>query len=109
LDAAKVGVLASQGLATVKVYEKPKIAVLPTGEEVIAAGKKLKPGQLYDINSHTIAALVSAQGGTPVKINIAGDKKEELRAANQRRVKKRYYRAFRRVIRRRAGSAGGCD
>jgi molybdenum cofactor synthesis domain-containing protein len=81
LDAAKVGVLASQGLATVKVYEKPKIAVLPTGEEVIAAGKKLKAGQLYDINSHTIAALVSAQGGTPVKINIAGDKKEELRAA----------------------------
>jgi molybdopterin molybdotransferase len=81
LDAAKIGVLASQGLSSVKVYEKPKIAVLPTGEEVIAAGKKLKPGQLYDINSHTIAALVSASGGTPVKINIAGDKKEELRAA----------------------------
>jgi len=57
LDAAKVGVLASQGLSRVKVYEKPKVAVLPTGEEVIAAGKKLKPGQLYDINSHTIAAL----------------------------------------------------
>jgi molybdenum cofactor synthesis domain-containing protein len=81
LDAAKVGVLASQGLSSVKVYEKPQVAVLPTGEEVIAAGKKLKPGQLYDINSHTIAALVSANGGTPLKIGIAGDKKEELRVA----------------------------
>jgi molybdenum cofactor synthesis domain-containing protein len=87
LDAAKVGVLASQGLSSVKVYEKPKIAVLPTGEEVIAAGKKLKPGQLYDINSHTIAALVSTHGGTPVKINIAGDKKEELRAAIKEALK----------------------
>jgi molybdenum cofactor synthesis domain-containing protein len=87
LDAAKVGVLASQGLSSVNVYEKPKIAVLPTGEEVIAAGKKLKPGQLYDINSHTIAALVGAHGGTPVKINIAGDKKEELRAAIKEALK----------------------
>jgi molybdenum cofactor synthesis domain-containing protein len=87
LDAAKVGVLASQGLSSVNVDEKPKIAVLPTGEEVIAAGKKLKPGQLYDINSHTIAALVGAHGGTPVKINIAGDKKEELRAAIKEALK----------------------
>jgi molybdenum cofactor synthesis domain-containing protein len=87
LDAAKVGVLASQGLSSVNVYEKPKIAILPTGEEVIAAGKKLKPGQLFDINSHTIAALVGAHGGTPVKINIAGDKKEELRAAIKEALK----------------------
>jgi molybdenum cofactor synthesis domain-containing protein len=87
LDAAKVGVLASQGLSSVKVYEKPGVAVLPTGEEVIAAGKKLKPGQLYDINSHTIAALVSVHGGTPVKISITGDKKEELRAAIKEALK----------------------
>ena len=82
-----MGVLASQGLSKVKVYEKPKIAILPTGEEVIAAGKKLKPGQLYDINSHTIAALVGVHGGAPVKINIAGDKKEELRAAIKEALK----------------------
>jgi molybdopterin molybdotransferase len=80
LDAGKVGVLASQGLVKVKVYEKPRIAVLPTGEEVVPVGKKLKPGQLYDINSHTISSLVSINGGTPVRIGIAGDKAEELRA-----------------------------
>ena len=80
LDAGKVGVLASQGLSRVKVFQKPKIAVIPTGEEVVPAGKKLQPGQLYDINSHTISALVSASGGVPVNIAIAGDKPEELRA-----------------------------
>ena len=87
LDAAKVGVLASQGLSSVNVYEKPKIAVLPTGEEVIAAGKKLKPGQLFDINSHTISALVSAGGGTPVRIGIAGDNLEDLRTAMKAALK----------------------
>ncbi len=74
LDAGKVGVLASQGLTKVKVYNKPEIAVLTTGEEVVAVGKQLKSGQLYDINSHTISSLVSTTGGIPVKIGIAGDK-----------------------------------
>ena len=87
LDAGKVGVIASQGLSKVKVYEKPRIAIIPTGEEVVQAGKKLLPGQLYDINSHTISALVSASGGIPVRINIAGDKAEELRAAVKEALK----------------------
>ena len=87
LDAGKVGVLASQGLSRVKVFDKPKIAILPTGEEVVPVGKKLKTAQLYDINSHTISALVSANGGTPVRIGIAGDKTEELRAAIKEALK----------------------
>lgn len=87
LDAGKVGVLASQGLSRVKVFQKPKIAVIPTGEEVVPAGKKLQPGQLYDINSHTISALVSASGGVPVNIAIAGDKPEELRATIKEALK----------------------
>ena len=87
LDAGKVGVLASQGLSRVKVYQKPKIAIIPTGEEVVASGNKLKPGQLFDINSHTISALVSSSGGTPVKISIAGDKPDELRATIKEALK----------------------
>jgi molybdopterin molybdotransferase len=87
LDAGKVGVLASQGLTKVKVYEKPRIAVLPTGEEVVPVGKKLETGQLYDINSHTISSLVSSNGGIPVKIGIAGDKTEELRATIKEALK----------------------
>lgn len=87
LDAGKIGVLASQGLTKVAVYEKPRVAVLPTGEEVVAGGKKLQPGQLYDINSHTIAAVVSDNGGVPVRVGIAGDKIEELRAIIKQALK----------------------
>jgi molybdenum cofactor synthesis domain-containing protein len=87
LDAGKIGVIASQGLTRVSVYEKPKIAVLPTGEEVVPGGKKLKPGQLYDINSHTIASVVNVNGGTPVRIGIAGDTMEELKATIREALK----------------------
>jgi molybdopterin molybdotransferase len=87
LDAGKIGVIASQGLTKVTVYKKPKIAVLPTGEEVVPGGKKLKTGQLYDINSHTIASVVGVNGGIPVKIGIAGDTMEELKATIKEALK----------------------
>ncbi|MDP2920062.1 MAG: molybdopterin-binding protein [Dehalococcoidia bacterium] len=87
LDAGKIGVLASQGLTGVMVYEKPNVAVLPTGEEVVPGGKKLKPGQLYDINSHTISAVVSTNGGKPVRVGIAGDTIESLKKTIQEALK----------------------
>jgi len=80
LDAGKIGVLASQGITQVKVYEKPKVAVLPSGEEVVPLGRKLKRGQVYDINSHTIASVVRANGGIPVVFKVVGDKAEEIKA-----------------------------
>ncbi|MBN2076321.1 MAG: molybdopterin molybdotransferase MoeA [Dehalococcoidales bacterium] len=79
LDAGKVGVLASQGLEKVKVYIKPRVAVMPSGEEVVELGKKLKPGQLYDINSYTILSVVNENGGIPVRPGIIGDTVEEIR------------------------------
>jgi molybdopterin molybdotransferase len=79
LDPGKIGVLASHGLLEVKVYQKPTVAIVPTGEEVIPAGKKLKLGQLYDINSHTISALVKDNGCVPVHIGISGDSIEQLK------------------------------
>jgi len=80
LEPGRVGVLASQGIGKVKVYEKPKVAVLPTGEEVVEVGKKLRRGQVYDINSHPISSVVMDNGGVPVRIGIAGDSLEELKS-----------------------------
>ncbi len=81
LDAGKVGVLASQGTRKVSVYEKPRVAILPTGEEVVEVGKRLKPGQVYDINSHTIASVVKENGGIPLRVGIAGDDIAKLKSA----------------------------
>ena len=81
LDAGKIGVLASQGLTRVLVYEKPKVAIMPTGEEIVETGKRLKPGQLYDINSHTLAAVVRENGGEPIMFHVTGDSLEDIRTS----------------------------
>jgi len=81
LDAGKIGVLASQGVTEAIVHKKPRIAIMPTGEEITSGGQALKPGQIYDINSHTLAAVVRQSGGEPVKMPIAEDKPEKLRTA----------------------------
>ncbi len=79
LEPAKVGVLASQGLKTVKVHRKPRVAILSSGEEVVEQGKALKAGQLYDINSFTIQAVVRENGGEPFRPGILRDRAEDIR------------------------------
>lgn len=80
LNAGKIGVLASQGLTKCRVYAKPIVAILSSGEEVAAPGKKLKPGNIYDVNSHTIAAIVSASGGIPLMSGIVRDNLNDIKA-----------------------------
>ena len=81
MDAGKVGVLASQGINQVKVYERPEVAILPSGEEVVEVGQRLRQGQVYDINTHTVASVVKANGGIPVRFGVVGDDAEELKSA----------------------------
>ncbi len=76
LDPGKIGVLASQGINQIRVYEKPKVAVLPTGEEICEVGKRLRQGQVYDINSHTISSVVKGNGCLPINFGIVGDDAE---------------------------------
>lgn len=66
LTPAKVGVVAALGIDKVRVYSKPKVAILPTGNEIVKPGAPLRTGQIYDINSYTIAALVAQHGCEPV-------------------------------------------
>ena len=87
LDAGKIGVLASQGIQQVRVYEKPMVAILPTGAEVGEVGQRLRQGQVYDINSHTIASVVGANGGVPIRFGIAGDNADELKSTIARALK----------------------
>lgn len=79
LNPGKIGVLASQGVCHVLVYRKPIVAVMPTGKEVVEIGGRLKPGQLYDINSHTLAAVVRENGGIPLPLKVTGDTLEEIK------------------------------
>jgi molybdopterin molybdotransferase len=80
LHPAQIGVLASLGMATVRVHRRPVVAILSTGDEVQEPGVALRPGQIYDSNQYSVAAMVLANGGIPKRLGIAKDTVEALRA-----------------------------
>jgi molybdopterin molybdotransferase len=80
LHPAQVGVLASLGMATVRVHRRPVVAILSTGDEVKEPGQPLAPGQIYDSNAYSVSAMVLANGGLPRRLGIAKDTVEALTA-----------------------------
>jgi molybdenum cofactor synthesis domain-containing protein len=80
LTPAKIGLIASQGLSGVKVYEKPKIAIISNGEELTGIDEILRDGQIYDINSFIIASIVKENGCLPLKFGIVGDNPEQIKS-----------------------------
>ena len=81
LTASRVGAIAALGHTDVLVYARPHVAILSTGNEVVAPGEPLAPGQIYDINSSTLAAVVAEHGGVPVVHRTAVDTLEDLSRA----------------------------
>jgi molybdopterin molybdotransferase/putative molybdopterin biosynthesis protein len=63
IGSREVGMLAACGLAQVDVVRRPKVAVLSTGDELVAPGSPLKPAGVYDGNGAIIAAAVAEAGG----------------------------------------------
>jgi molybdopterin molybdotransferase len=73
MNASRIGALAAVGTVWVDVYDRPRVAILSTGNEVVDPGRPLKPGQIYDINRFTLAAVVSDNGGIPIVYPPAPD------------------------------------
>jgi molybdopterin molybdotransferase len=62
------------------VIRRPLVAVLSTGDELLAPGEPLAPGRIYDANSYSVAALVKRYGGVPLPLGIARDTIGDLQA-----------------------------
>ena len=80
LGAAQIGVLASLGRANVRVYRRPVVAVLSTGDELLEVGEPVAPGKIYDSNAYSVASMVREAGGVPQRLGIASDTVEALTA-----------------------------
>ena len=81
LTPGMVGALAALGYAEAEVYEKPRVAIYSSGPEIVPQGTPLRPGQIYDVNSYTLAAVIESNGGFPVKRGIMLDDVESIEAA----------------------------
>jgi putative molybdopterin biosynthesis protein len=79
LTSRDTGVLAAIGVAAVDVWRKPVVAILSTGDEIIAPGEPMQPARVYDSNAQVLADAVRESGGEPLRLGITRDDLAELR------------------------------
>jgi molybdopterin molybdotransferase len=87
LGFAEIGVLAMVGRERAQVFERPRVAILPTGDEIVEASEKPLPHQIRNSNSWSLAVQVRRAGGTPEILPIARDSYESTRALIERGLK----------------------
>jgi molybdopterin molybdotransferase/putative molybdopterin biosynthesis protein len=68
-----LGALLAAGHTTVRAKARPKVGIIPTGDELIQPGEETKPGAVIDFNSTVLAAFVREWGGAPLKYPRARD------------------------------------
>ncbi|WP_049969938.1 molybdopterin biosynthesis protein [Haladaptatus cibarius] len=80
LTAREIGLLSALGVDEVPVRGKPKVGIISTGDELVRPGNPLsdQSGQIYDVNSYTIATAVEEAGGEPILYPHAGDDYDEM-------------------------------
>jgi putative molybdopterin biosynthesis protein len=80
LTPREIGLLSALGVSEVPVRRKPRVGIVSTGDELVRPGEPLhsERGQIYDVNSYTVAAGVAEAGGEPVLYPHAGDDYAEM-------------------------------
>jgi molybdopterin molybdotransferase len=73
-----IGMLAALGKSFVSVHQKPRVAILSTGDELVDIEIDPPPGKIVNSNSYSLAAQILECGGIPIMMGIGRDKKAEL-------------------------------
>ena len=69
----EIGLLAGLGQNKILVRARPKVAIISTGDEIVPIEKEPRLGELRDINSHSLAAMVESCGGVPLQLGLSPD------------------------------------
>jgi putative molybdopterin biosynthesis protein len=75
-----LGAMAACGHVSIKVARRPRVAILPTGTELVPIGKPPKPGDIIEYNSLVLAAQVETWGGQATRFSITPDNFDEIRS-----------------------------
>jgi molybdopterin molybdotransferase len=81
LDASHIATLAMTGHTSVRVFAKPSVAILATGDEIVELSVRPSAHQIRNSNSYMLAACVAAAGGVPRVLPIARDQPDVLRSS----------------------------
>ncbi|HEX5958670.1 MAG TPA: molybdopterin-binding protein, partial [Hyphomicrobiaceae bacterium] len=79
LTSREIAMIAAVGCGEVAVRRKPKVAVISTGNEIVAPGEPIRPGEVYDSNAAILAAAVVEAGGIAVTLGIGRDDEAQLK------------------------------
>ncbi len=79
LNSRNIALAAAMNIPWLKVFRRPRVAILATGDELVLPGEPLGPDQIISSNSIGLAAFVTANGGVPINLGIAKDDPESLR------------------------------
>jgi molybdopterin molybdotransferase len=80
LGAAQLGLAAAVGITDLPVRRRPRVLVLSTGSELVAPGRPLLPGQIYESNSLLLAAAVEEAGGQARRLHFVPDDVDQFLA-----------------------------
>jgi molybdopterin molybdotransferase len=75
-----VGILATLGVSHPRVYRKPRVALLATGDELLPIEEPLSKGKIRDSNSYTLSAQICQIGATVIPLGLTQDKEELIKA-----------------------------
>jgi molybdopterin molybdotransferase len=81
-----LGFLATLGIASLVVYQRPRIGLFSSGDELLPIDAPLEPGKIRDSNSYTLAALVEDAGAEALHLGVAKDNHEAVRAVLEKAV-----------------------
>ena len=84
IGAAEIGMIAGIGFPRVAVIRQPKVVILSSGDELVDIYDELTPGIIRDTNGYTLAGMIRGAGGVPIRLPIAKDSLESIRALYRR-------------------------
>ncbi len=82
-----IGGCMALGIVKLRIATKPKIGIISSGDEVIPPNQHPRPGQIRDVNSYSLAALVEGAGGKPILYGIVPDSLESMKTTATKALK----------------------